>query len=447
MIQGGCILRKTFSIFLIMLFSVLFIWPCPMWGSQDAESPPLYILERDTLQTRNFIPIINHHTMAVNLGKRPLTLELSSDIPVGKFRQGKFYPAFLENSLLPDPLFTPIDITPTNVMYVDRPETIVENESTSFVWKGATLPPGEAVIAQYDNYFGEPNMYWRPYGMEVFGLHLRARYAAGHPDEDKLDLSFEYELVNSTGNTLSDLLLQVFIPIRQMTGEAEVHFLELQRITISPNVDVSRHTRVDGFEKPAYGIAATVNIGELENNETTHFFLSLSGKNTHAEGVIWPTLILRGRSIQKPVWPSTRIETNQPVHEERFNYLSYNLVVQDSQVILFSNQQIEVKSKVPEKKAEDTLIQITMAPGSLGTGLPLQEKIAAIGREHLKRLFPKDLAESRRIDALISLVEQKKGSFTYQVQAVFLYRGNYLAVNHEIIFKLSGENSQVISSN
>jgi hypothetical protein len=122
---------KKSSVFSILAL-VMVLMPCMGSGG---ETERLYVIERDTLQTRNFTPIINHETMLFNLGDRPLSLELNSSIPAGKFVKGKYYPAFLEESLLPDPLFSPIEVAPKKTSYLAKPEIKTAGDKTTFVWK------------------------------------------------------------------------------------------------------------------------------------------------------------------------------------------------------------------------------------------------------------------------------------------------------------------------
>jgi len=321
----------------------LFLCPWQIYGAPDGESQPFYVIERDTLQARNFTPIINHETMAINLGNRPITMGITSPVPRNKFRQGKHYPAFLEDSLLPDPLFAPIEVAPTKTTYLTRPETITKGDSTSFVWKEVTLPAGEALIVQYDNYFGEPDLYWKPKGLEILGLVLHTDYTARRLKESSWELSFDYELINKTEGVLKDLSLDVFVPVTQLRAEKEINFLELSQICTSPNIEASKVTRTDGFGKAAYGVNVSLWTEELESHGKVHFSLRLIGSRKAKSGTIWPIVILSGRNLRKPVWPPTIINTGEPVNEGRFSYFSYNLVTQDSRVFVLSPKEIELK--------------------------------------------------------------------------------------------------------
>lgn len=321
-------MRWVFPLILLALTSV----PSILYGKTE----PLYIIERDTLQTRNFTPVINHETMVVNLGQASLTVDLDSPIPQGKFVQGKFYPAFLEDSLLPEPIFSPVAITPKKTSYLARPEILTKGDKTSFIWKGVKIPAGEAMIGQYNNFLGKPEMYWTPAGLDIFGLALRTRYTALAKGASARTLSFEYEVENGTGSEISDLVLEVFVSVKRLGEGQGSPLLDLQEIAFSPNAEVSQMTKVDGFGQPAFGAAVTHFSRTLAAGARVRFFLRLSGSPSSHPGEIWPILTVRGRSLQKPVWPPTNVKTGTPVNQGRFSYVSYNLVIRDSRLIALS---------------------------------------------------------------------------------------------------------------
>lgn len=332
---------KKSSVFSILAL-VMVLMPCRGSGG---ETERLYVIERDTLQTRNFTPIINHETMLFNLGDRPLSLELNSSIPAGKFVKGKHYPAFLEESLLPDPLFSPIEVAPKKTSYLAKPEIRTAGDKTTFVWKKVAIPPGEAMIAQYDNYLGEPSLYWSKDGLDVFGLTIRTSYSTQSKAGDGM-VSFDYELANATGSELSDLMLDVFIPLRLIGETKETTLLELKEISFSPNAEIAQVTKADGFGRATSGVSIILWSRSLAQNDKLHFFLRLIGGRTTETGEIWPIIAIRGRSLQQPLWPPTRIKMEEKVNEGRFSYVAYNLVIQDSRVLRISPQAITV---VPAK--------------------------------------------------------------------------------------------------
>jgi hypothetical protein len=308
--------------------------------ADQGDEVPLYVIERDTLQTRNFVPIINHETMVVNLGEAGLSLHLASPIPAGKNRTGPFYPAFLEDSLLPDPLFSPLEVAPDKVSYLDRPQLVEKESAPAFVWEKVELPAREAVIAQYDNYLGEPDLYRRPAGLDIYGLKINSRYQATELENGQWELALTYTLVNETASDISDFSLEIFFPLTRHSEDDEDEtgrvFLAPDQICSSPNLEVARITRADGFGRPAAGLSALLRIEALGAGQQRSFFIKVSGRREERSGTLWPTLSLRGRSLQPAIWPPTSIEAVPAVKEARFSYLAYNLVLQDSRILELS---------------------------------------------------------------------------------------------------------------
>jgi hypothetical protein len=315
-----------------------------IYGTDKQEPMSLYIIERDTLQTRNFTPIVNHQTMVFNPGEKPVTLELISKIPAGKDREGGGYPAFLGDSLLPDPLFSIIEISPKKTSYLARPETISEKGHVSYVWKGITLPPGENVIAQYDNFLGEQNYYWKKDGFDFQGLKAKTAYEVRKVDSSDWELSLKYDIQNTTKNSIKELVFGVFVPVRQIGRESETVFLDIRQICSSPNVEPFQITKSDGFGEAAFGVAGNLMIRELEAGSKASFIIRIVGFQGNEKGTIWPLINVSGRILELAVWPQTIVKANVPISEERFNYLSYNLVIKDNRMFVLSRKGITVKS-------------------------------------------------------------------------------------------------------
>jgi hypothetical protein len=329
----------------------LLLIPTTGSGAEQGNGAPLYVIERDTLQTRNFVPIINHETMVVNLGEADLSLQLASPVPAGKNRTGPFYPAFLEDSLLPDPLFSPVEVAAEKVSYLDRPQLVEKTGAPTFVWEQVELSAREAIIAQYDNYLGEPDFFRCPEGLNIYGLKINSRYQAIKLENGKWELAFTYMLVNETASDISDLSLEIFLPLTRHSEDGEDEtgrvFLEPNQICSSPNLEVARMTRADGFGRPAAGLSALLRIEAMSAGEQRSFFIKVTGRREEQTGTLWPILSLRGRSLQPAVWPPTRIEAVPSVKERRFSYLSYNLVLQDSRVLELSPAGFRIETAPP----------------------------------------------------------------------------------------------------
>ncbi len=345
--------KLPLSVFIKLLLGVLLMFPFNVNGAPTTEPLPLYIIERDTLQTRNFVPIINHESMIVNLGDHPLDIKVTSKIPDGKFKKGSAYPAFLQESLLPDPLFAPVEVSPIKTSYLAQPDIITKDNSTSFVWKKVSIPQKEALIVQYDNYYGKQGLYWRENGIEIHGLEINTNFKANHLDGDACELSFEFEMINKTGNDLNDLALGFFVPVRQIGEDNEDVLFNIDEICISPNIETSQVTGTDGFGKAAFGVDVVSWSDTFPKYGTMHFSVRLLGTKKTKQGTIWPMLTLRGRSQQKPIWPVTDIKADGPVKEGRFYYLSYNLVLRANQVITLSPKGVNVKEATKMLVAEE----------------------------------------------------------------------------------------------
>jgi hypothetical protein len=329
--------RKLF--FMVML---LFM----QLSAHGEASRNLYIIERDTLQTRNFIPIINHEIYLVNRGGVPLEFSLISPVPKGKYIKGDFYPAFLEDSLLMDPVFSPEELSPLITGYLAIPETYIKGDDASFIWKKVNLPEGEALIAQYDNYFDEPSAYFTNEGLEVVGLAVHTTYSleeqgTGH------NYLFKYEIQNKNKVPVEEFLFETFVPVIVHMDQREATLISLTELAGSPEIAPGKVTRADGYGRAATGVSADIWAPKLAPGEKKIFFIRLSGFTPSGlKDSIWPVIILRGRLCVKPIWPQTIINGVSADNIERFYYVSYNLVMRDSKMISVSDGRMKV---IPSK--------------------------------------------------------------------------------------------------
>ncbi|MEW6620165.1 MAG: hypothetical protein AB1422_12660 [bacterium] len=316
-----------------------------VYGKVKEPHPiPIYVIERDTLQTRNFIPVVNHETMIINLGKRSVRLDLVSKIPEGKYREGEGYPAFLEDSLLPEPLFSLKDISPKKTLYLEHPE--FDKDENAYIWKGILLPPAQNLIAQYDNYFGEYSHYWTAQGFDFQGIKIKTSYISSKLNESEWELSLSYDIENATGYQVKDFSMSVFLPVKEIRKEDEVSFIDLQQICASPNIEVSQVTKSDGYGCAAYGVMANLGTSEFDAEGKIRFFVCIAGALLPNNGSIWPTINITGRLFnQESCWPATLIKTDIPVAEEHFSYTSYNLVIKDSHTFTFHQGEVVVQQE------------------------------------------------------------------------------------------------------
>ena len=98
-----------------------------------------------------------------------------------------------------------------------------------------------------------------------------------------------------------------------------------------------------------------------------------------------------------------------------------------------------------QNPTEATLV-ISVEPGSLGTGLPSEERLVGIGRELILSLFQDDVGKSLRVRGRISLTDRGTDYYRFELSLVCLYRESYTAVNHQVVFDVKGESVTVISA-
>lgn len=73
------------------------------------------------------------------------------------------------------------------------------------------------------------------------------------------------------------------------------------------------------------------------------------------------------------------------------------------------------------------------------------ERIEAVGRELIERLFPHDYARSAQIKGKVARVKEEGEKSVFELNALFLYRETYTAVTHRVIFSVTGDEYSVVS--
>ena len=341
MILGRRVIQRPLQFVLTALLALA--------SSQGRGGEPLYIIERSTLQTRNFTPIVNHEVLLMNLGERPLVMDVNSAVPPGKWQKGPFWPAFLADSQLPDPMFSPLEIAPKKTTYLPQPQILEQGTSGAFFWKDVQLAPGEATIGQYDNWYGEAGVFWTDTGLTLPGLRIRTTCSADSKG-NRLNLGFFYEVENLSPAAFDDLAFEVFVPLTVLTDAAEIKLLEATEIATSPNFTTSLTTRSDGFGRAASGVAAVFWGGTLESRGKVKLHLKVSGKRTTDTGTMWPLLSLRGRSLAGGIWPQAEVKLAEPAEVGRFSYLAYNLVLPDSRALSLGPRSARILRAAEAKK-------------------------------------------------------------------------------------------------
>lgn len=96
--------------------------------------------------------------------------------------------------------------------------------------------------------------------------------------------------------------------------------------------------------------------------------------------------------------------------------------------------------------SSEATINIYIETQALGTGLPSEERLKAIGRELAVSLFPDDFGKSMRVRGRISLIDHGKDYYRYELSFLYLYRESYTAVDHLVVFDIKGETVTVKSA-
>lgn len=89
------------------------------------------------------------------------------------------------------------------------------------------------------------------------------------------------------------------------------------------------------------------------------------------------------------------------------------------------------------------IISIVVDPNALGPNLPDETILLSVGKEMLRKHFQQDMSMSQSVRGNIALTNRE--TFQYQLMAMFLYKQSYTAVDHLIVFTLSGNHYTVIS--
>jgi len=97
------------------------------------------------------------------------------------------------------------------------------------------------------------------------------------------------------------------------------------------------------------------------------------------------------------------------------------------------------------KESPKTDVSISIGPGTLGPGLPSEERLITVGRELIHKFFPEDSGKSHRVKGNLTLIERGKETIRYELMILFLYRETYTAVNHRVVFSLKENQYTVLS--
>jgi hypothetical protein len=291
------------------------------------------VIERDTLQTRNFVPVINHDAMIVNLTHKAMTIEIHSAIPPGKYLKDSPHSAFGTDSLLGGPMFAPFTLPIKGHIILEKPKVNRMGKGVSYYWDNVVLPSGQAVRAQYDNYYGPASDFYFNHGMSISGLDIKSDYTVKVEKEKKEEILYQLglhlTLENAGEQDVVEMFFRVFVPFAlALEDKGDLHSLvEPVEIWFSENLKVATISLVDGFGNAARGVEASVQIGTLKTGDTFHCALQIDCSKKAKEGEIYPVMTLLGRRQLVRAWPATIVKGAPPETQEKFHYLLYNLVI------------------------------------------------------------------------------------------------------------------------
>jgi hypothetical protein len=326
-----------------------------------AAKETLAVIERDTLQTRYLVPVINHDAMIINLTDDPMTISIHSAIPQGKFVKNSPLSSFGRNSLLGVPMFAPFTYPIKNSIILGNPEIKMIGMQISYYWDHVVLPSDHAVRAQYDNYYAPVSLFYRNYGMNIASLLIRSNYRVtvekGEKEEKLYHLGLNIHLENEGDQDVVDMFFRLFVPVAlALEDRGDLHSLvEPMEIWFSDNLNVTISSITDGFGNAARGVEASVQIGTLKAGDTFHCALQIDCIKKAKKGEIYPVMTLLGRRQLVRVWPATIVKGAPMETQKKFHYLLYNLVIGARRIFHIHKKGITVIRAENEKVARQKI--------------------------------------------------------------------------------------------
>ena len=310
------------------------------------KSPSVLLVERDVPQTRvGFEPVVNHEALIANLSDETIEVDIESPIPKGLYVVKKFYPAFGHDSLLAMPMRFPQQVTISDYKILERPMIDTKNGETVFRWANISIPAKQAVIAQYDNYFGSRSQFYTKAGLKILELDIRTSFKASSIDGGK-GVVFElyYDMENQGKEEIEDILMDVILPDSVYVEEEKppVQLFEVTDAVASPQVKIISGMLGDGFGKAAVGTIFTVNIQSIKPGNSHNLWMKVIGKNVANKGDSYPLLTFQYRMKGNPIWPPTILKSKKMLEITRFSYRHANLILPDSKLFRFEPDGVKV---------------------------------------------------------------------------------------------------------
>lgn len=313
----------------------------------QTELTSVLLVERDVPQTRvDFDPVINHEALVVNLSDKTIEVDIESQIPKGLYVVKKFFPAFGEESLLAMPMYYPQEVNVSDYKILQRPSIEEKKDGEAiFSWNSISILPKQAIIAQYDNYFGNLGQFYTKDGLKVLELFLRTSYTASLKEGGKV-VAFElnYDLENKGKSEIEDIVMDIILP-DEVYPEGENSVVKLFEVTeayASPNIKVDRGMLGDGFGKAATGTIFTVRIGKIKPGESHKLSMKVEGKRMAERGESYPLFTFQYRTKGDHIWPPTTLKSKKELEITKFYYKEANIILPDSKLFRFKPEKIEV---------------------------------------------------------------------------------------------------------
>ncbi|HBH86465.1 MAG TPA: hypothetical protein DDY17_02535 [Syntrophaceae bacterium] len=317
-------------------------------SSNPVQEKPLSVLlvERDVPQTRvDFEPVVNHGALVANLSDETIEVDIESPIPQGLYVVKKFFPTFGHDSLLAMPMQFPQKVAISEYKTLDRPLIDTKNNETVFRWENISIPAKQAVIAQYDNYFGPRSQFYTKDGLKILELDIRTSFKASSIDGGK-GVVFElyYDMENKGKEEIEDILMDVILPDSVYVEEEKppVQLFEVADAVASPQVNIMRGMLGDGFGKAAVGTIFTVDIRSIQPGSSHNIWMKVMGKNIAKEGDSYPLLTFQYRTKGNPIWPPTILRSKKKLEITRYSYRHANLILPDNKLFRFEPDGIKV---------------------------------------------------------------------------------------------------------
>lgn len=331
-------------VFCLFLFGLLAVSVSSIAGAEQQEKKgEIAVIERDTIQTRNFIPVINHEAMVVNLTDHPLDIGIQSPLPEGKYRKDAALSAFGKASKLGAPAFSPFTVPIDDFILLEKPQVNIEGKDVSYLWKKVELPGRYAAVAQYDNYYGPLETFFKDWGMDIAGLLIGSQYTV-EKKEDIYKLSLVITLQNEGKHPVKALLFRIFVPHALSLADRDepLNLVNPVEMYGSENLTVTSSSIVDGFGNTARGVDASLQLDSLEAGTSVQLALQMDCIKEVEVGEIYPVLYIIGRRKLARLWPPTIISGAHAESNRTFHYLLYNLVIGDRRIFRLHKGGIDV---------------------------------------------------------------------------------------------------------